>query len=58
MSTLAHITLSDQQFLTKNGMAPMTHPPYSQISPRAAFLGSLDETVLKGIYFANVEEVK
>ena len=28
-STPAHTTLSVQQFLTKNGMTPMPHPPYS-----------------------------
>ena len=58
MSAPAHTVLSVQQFLTKKGMTPMPHPPYSlNLAPSNLFLFP-DEKVLKGKCFADVEEVK
>ena len=43
------ILLSVQQFLTKNGMNPMLHPPYSlDLTPRDFFLFPQMKKVLKG----------
>ena len=48
-----------QQFLTKNDMTPVPHPPYSpNISPKWHFLFSKMNKVLKGKPFANWKEVK
>ena len=49
MCTPAHTSLSAQQFLTKNGMTLMPHPPYSPVftSEKLSFV-SLDENNLKG----------
>ena len=54
----AHAALSVQQFLIKHSMTSRPHPPYSPISPQVTFFVSLDEKVLKGKHFAEVEEVK
>ena len=59
MSAPAHTTLSVQQFLTKNDMTPMPHPPYSlSLTLNNCFLFPQMKKVLKWKYFANVEEVK
>ena len=61
MNLPAHNTLSVQQFLTKNGMTPMPHPPYSPDLTPSDFLLLLFpwmKKVLKGKHFANMEEVK
>ena len=59
MSTPAHTVLSVQQFLTKKGMIPMPHHPYSpNLAPSDFCLFPWVKKVLKGNYFANVEEVK
>ena len=51
--------LSVQQFLTKNGMTPLPHPPYSpDLAPSDLFVFPRMKKVLKGKCFANVEEVK
>ena len=54
--------LSVQHFLTKNGMAPMPHTPYSPGLTPSDFLLLLllpwMKRVHKGKPFANVEEVK
>ena len=51
--------LSVQQFLTKNGVTPMPHPPYSSnLAPSNFFLFPWMKKVLKGRRFAEVEEVK
>ena len=40
-------------------MTPMPHPPlFTQSHPERLFFVSLDENVLKGKSFADVEEVK
>ena len=59
MSTPAHTTLSVQQFLTKNSMTPVPHPPYSSSLTQSAFyfVSSDKKKVLKGNHFASVEEV-
>jgi len=55
----AHTALSVRQFLTKNGMTPLTHPPYSpDLAPCDFFLFPRMKKVLKGKRFADVEEVK
>ena len=44
MSTPAHTMLSVEQFLTKNGMTPIPHPPYSSdLKPHDFVVVSLDE---------------
>ena len=59
MSTPSYLALSIQQFLTKNGMTLVPHPPYLlNLSPSNYFLFPLMKKVLKGKRFANVEEVK
>ena len=52
--------LSVQQFLTKNGMTPMSHPPHSpHFTPGDLFLFPwMKKALLKGKRFADVEEVK
>ena len=55
----AHTVLNAQQFLTKNCMATVPHPPYSpNLSPRDLFLFPWMKNILKGKYFVIVEEVK
>ena len=58
----AHLstTLSVQQFLTKNSMTPMPHPPYSPslTSELLCVVVSLMMKVLKGKRYADVEEEK
>ena len=44
MSIPALATLSVQQFLTKNGVTPMPHPPYSP------------DLTLSNFYFASLDE--
>ena len=51
--------LSVQQFLTKNSMTPVPHPPYSpELTRSDVFLFPQMKKVLKGKRFAIVEEVK
>ena len=47
---------SVQQFLTKNSMTPVLHPPWSH--PDQLFLFPWVKKVFKGKRFARVEEVK
>ena len=48
-----------QQFLTKNSMTPVLHPPYSpDLTPAGNFLFSLMKKFLDYKHFADVEEVK
>ena len=55
----AQPTLGVQQILTKNGMIPVLHPPYSpDLTPGDIFLLPRMKKVLKGKHFAKVEEVK
>ena len=60
MNTPAHTVLSVQQFMTKNRMTLVPHPPYSSdLAPRDFFcLFPWVKKVLKGKCFADVEEVK
>ena len=59
MSAPAHTALSVQQFLTKNSMTPVPHPPYSpDLTLRDFFLFPWMRNVLKGKHFADVEEMK
>ena len=60
MSTPAHTALSVQQFLTKNSMIPVPHPPIHKISAGVSFflLFPRMKNVLKGKCFAEVEGVK
>ena len=59
MSAPAHTTLSVQLFLTKNGMTPKPHPPYSPNLTLSDFiLFPWMKKVLKGRCFADVEKVK
>ena len=62
MSAPAHTTLSVQQFLTKNLMAPVPHPPCSpDLSPSDFLFVCLFpwvKNVHTGKGFAHVEEVK
>ena len=59
MSIPAHTTLSVQQFLTKNCMTSVPHPPYSpNLALNSMFLFPWMKNILKGKCFANVEEVK
>ena len=62
-SAPAHTVLTVQQFLTKNTRNPMLHPPYfTQSHPSRVFFFFFFvfsmKKVLKGKYFADVEEVK
>ena len=59
-STTTHTVLSVEQFLPKNGMTLMLHPPCSSHLNWSDFslFVSPNEKVLKGKHFANVEEVK
>ena len=53
------ILLSVQQFLTKNGMNPMLHPPYSpSLTLNDFFLFPQMKKVFKGKHFADVKDVK
>jgi len=55
----AHKALSVKQFLTKNSMTQLLHPPYSpDLAPCDFFLFPRMKKVLKGKRFADVEEVK
>ena len=55
----AHTALSVRQFLTKNGMTPLTHPPYSpDLAPCDFFLFPRMKKALKGKRFADIEEVQ
>ena len=51
--------LSAQQFLTKNSLTPVPHPPYSpHLTPSDFFLFLWMKKVLKGKHFADREKVK
>ena len=56
----AHTALSVQEFLTQKSITSMPHPPYSPNLARVTFFVFvfLMKKVLKGKYFADVEEVK
>nr|CAH7754411.1 unnamed protein product [Callosobruchus chinensis] len=55
----AHTALSVKQFLTKNGMTPIVHPPYlPDLAPCDFFLFPRLKKDMKGKRFASVEEVK
>ncbi|PNF35638.1 hypothetical protein B7P43_G18390, partial [Cryptotermes secundus] len=55
----AHTALSVLQFLTKNGMTPVPHPPYSpDLAPCDFFLFPRMKRDVKGKRFADVAEVK
>ena len=55
----AHKALSMKQFLPKNSMTQLLHPPYSpDLAPCDFFLFPRMKKVLKGKSFADVEEVK
>ncbi|CAB0013034.1 unnamed protein product, partial [Nesidiocoris tenuis] len=55
----AHTALSVKQFLTKNGMTPIVHPPYSpDLAPSDFFLFPRLKRDLKGRRFTTLEEVK
>ena len=55
----AHTALSAQQFLAKNVMTPMPHPPYSPNLPHnSLFLFPWMTKVLQEKCFADVEEMK
>ena len=59
MNTPARTMLRSQQFLMKNSMTPMPHPPCSpKLASNDFFFVSLDEKVLKGKRFAIMKEVK
>ena len=59
MRAPAHTVLSIQQFLTKNSMTSLPHPPYLPYPTRATvFFFPWMKKVLKGKRFADVEEVK
>ena len=59
MSASAHTVLRVQQFLTKNGMTAMPHPPYSpDLAPSNFFFVSQMKKLLRGKRFASVEDVK
>ena len=48
-STPAHPLLSAQQFLTKNGLTPVIHPPYSpDLAPVTSFVSSDEKQSSKG----------
>ena len=51
--------LTVDQFLTKNSMTQLLHPPYSpDLAPCDFFLFPRMKKVLKGKRFADVDEVK
>ena len=55
----AHKAMSVQQFLTKNSMTQLLHPPYSSdLAPCDFFLFPRMNKVLKGKRFPDVEEMK
>lgn len=55
----AHTALSVRQFLTKNGMTPVPHPPYSpDLAPCDFFLFPRMKRDMKGKRFADITEVK
>ena len=55
----AHMPLSVQQFLTKNNMAVIHHPPCSpKLAPCDIFLFPRMKCQMKGKDFADVNEVK
>jgi len=55
----AHKALSVQQFLTKNSMTQLLHPPYSpDLTPCDFFLFPQIKKVLRGKRFTDVEKVK
>jgi len=55
----AHKALSVKQFLTKNSMTQLLHPPYSpDLAPCDFFLFPRMKKGLKGKRFADMEEVK
>ena len=58
MSAPAHTVLNVQQFLTKNVMAPESHPPHSPDLTLSNLLFSWMKISLKGKHVADVEEVK
>ena len=58
MSAPAPTALSVQQFLTKNGITPRPHPPYSPDLSLSDFLFPWMKKVLKGKCFAYAKEVK
>ena len=59
MSTTTHTVLSGQQFLTKNGVTPVPHPPYSpDLTLNNFYLLPQMKIVLRGKHFVNVEKVK
>ena len=59
MSIPAHTTLSVQQFLTKNHMTAVPHPPYSpNLTPSDFFLFPWMKKVLKEEHSADGEQVK
>ena len=59
MSEPTHTLLSVQEFLTKFGLTPMPHPPYSpNLAPGNLFFVSQVKKVLKGKWLADVKEVK
>ena len=60
MSAPTHTVLIIQQFLTKNCMTPMPHPPFSpNLAPCELFcLFPRMKNILKGKHCAYVEEVK
>ena len=59
-SAPAHTALSVHQFLTKNCMTPMPHPPYSPNHTLSDFFFVFEhmKKVLKGKRFADVKEVR
>ena len=55
----AHTTLSVRQFLAKNNMKVIAHPPYSpDLAPCNFFLFPRMKRQMKGKRFADVSEVK
>ena len=55
----AHMALSVQQFLAKNNMTVIPHPPYSpDLAPCDFFLFPRMKGQMKGTSFADVSEVK
>ncbi|PNF33206.1 hypothetical protein B7P43_G11690, partial [Cryptotermes secundus] len=59
LSGVTWSTLSVRQFLTKNGMTPVPHPPYSpDLAPCDFFLFPRMKRDMKGKRFADVAEVK
>jgi len=55
----AHTALSVQQFLVKNNMTVIPHPPYSpDLAPCFFFLFPCMKGQMKGKRFADVSEVK